>query len=644
MSIDEYNLKLKTIFVISAIFGALLLILTHYKHIIEIMAASVICGIVLFTTPTDKAFVKNVFNRKNLFIGLGVELLLTYTNFINTLMGYFSFGISADENVMTKLFFPLIMSVSFFVLALPMYMFLTFYFSDNYYAGFKKYVYDFAFSNRFYCICYALVAIGLIIQIKYAFNVDIFGDEGFTLGLIKNSYTDVVKFTAQDVHPPLYYLIVKLVEDVFHLVLPDINPIYIAKLVSIVPYVLLLVVCNTRVKKIWGEHVSALCMLFLFSFPCIITRMLEIRMYGWGLFFVFMAFVEFCDVIREGDKKSWLFFVLYSLGASYTHYFACVSVAILYAIAFVYYLVKKNTEQLKAWLCAAVFTVLAYLPWLFVVILQMMTIKNSFWIEPIDLEQFMYFFEFAFVNNFMIVVSFISFVILIKGLLKGSTETGEAFFALSAVGVIIWTIIFGICISLLYRPIFICRYLVPSLLCLWFGIILSTELVKKNFLKLLMALMILFTGFSGIHSFVKDKNESLMEFNKLTELINDASTDGETIFVTTATNACWMLPSLTNCKVYYYVPDTDKDKTESMNAFYGSITEEVFQNQNLEIIHYEEEILSLTDNKNVYFIQAREGEADELSELNSISCTKLDDYFFGDRYRSIYKLSDLGEN
>ena len=34
-------------------------------------------------------------------------------------------------------------------------------------------------------------------------------DEGFSINLINNSFTDIILFTALDVHPPLYYLILK---------------------------------------------------------------------------------------------------------------------------------------------------------------------------------------------------------------------------------------------------------------------------------------------------------------------------------------------------------------------------------------------------------------------------------------------------
>ena len=59
-------------------------------------------------------------------------------------------------------------------------------------------------------IIYILLGLMIIGNTTLVFNKSIWYDEVYSLNLVKGNFAQIVSGTAQDVHPPLYYLILKL--------------------------------------------------------------------------------------------------------------------------------------------------------------------------------------------------------------------------------------------------------------------------------------------------------------------------------------------------------------------------------------------------------------------------------------------------
>ncbi|MCD7798392.1 MAG: hypothetical protein LUG84_03150 [Akkermansiaceae bacterium] len=70
-------------------------------------------------------------------------------------------------------------------------------------------------SRRWIVCLWILIVLCFLSVIVCAFSPTIWLDEAFTLGLIRHDMADVIGLTAQDVHPPLYYLMLKMAEDLF---------------------------------------------------------------------------------------------------------------------------------------------------------------------------------------------------------------------------------------------------------------------------------------------------------------------------------------------------------------------------------------------------------------------------------------------
>lgn len=184
----------------------------------------------------------------------------------------------------------------------------------------------------------------------------IWADEAYTFSLIKQDYRELIRIAALDVHPPLYYLLLKLC------IQPLEYSLTAAKIVSIVPYVLILI-GGYEIKRMLGEKTSILFMGLFLIFPFTLRFAVEARMYSLAAMFVFYCAVFAYRWYYGSGKFGWFLFILSGVGAAYTHYFALVSVGMIYLILGLFLFLNKKKE-LKFWVISVVSSIALYLPWL----------------------------------------------------------------------------------------------------------------------------------------------------------------------------------------------------------------------------------------------------------------------------------------
>ena len=74
-------------------------------------------------------------------------------------------------------------------------------------------------------------------------------DEYFTLTLINFDVGEMISLTAADVHPPLYYLILKFAMTVFGFFGISPHSIYAVRIVSIIPYAIIMLISYFKIRK-----------------------------------------------------------------------------------------------------------------------------------------------------------------------------------------------------------------------------------------------------------------------------------------------------------------------------------------------------------------------------------------------------------
>lgn len=194
-------------------------------------------------------------------------------------------------------------------------------------------------------------------------NAFIHVDEYWTYSLVNLSFLDGMTVAIHDVHPPLYYMILYLFSPF------GLSNLYLLKIVSVIPYILIMVVSATKIRKDYGWLTAGLFVFCLGIMGDFFVEFLTIRMYSWGLFFVLMAFIYYGEVITYWDKKSWVLLTLFTLLAAYTQYFFIITCGLMYLLI-LYEVLTKHKDKLRQFGKSVLALVILYAPWLVVFVHQ----------------------------------------------------------------------------------------------------------------------------------------------------------------------------------------------------------------------------------------------------------------------------------
>ena len=386
---------------------------------------------------------------------------------------------------------------------------------------------------------FALLGLSLIMlgrSVMLCFSNDIWYDELFTVGLAEHSYGELIRLTAADVHPPLYYCMVKLFVELCKLLNPGIGTVIPAKIVSVLSYFILLIYAVTFMRKRFGLFVGGLFLFCVTAMPQLPAYTVEVRMYGWALLFVTAAFLHAGELIgnyvnqkaepektgsgtgkpaaaepeteRPQKQKRRLHgaaLTVYGLAAAYTQYFACVAVVMVYLwVLFVFW--RRDRRRVREWFFCVAVSVIGYVPWLFALAGQLGAVSDNYWILPLTWRSLggcvKFLMKPAFtddrVNTVLAVVLFVSYLVLWIRLASklyhnrrekcksgenhgeiwqmGDDRRAERFWYTTAgVGVLAGLVAFGFAASFLIRPIFVYRYMIPALGCFWLGFALCLD-------------------------------------------------------------------------------------------------------------------------------------------------------------------------
>lgn len=230
-----------------------------------------------------------------------------------------------------------------------------------------------------------LWAAALVCFVTAAWNPYIQYDESYTLSLIQHSVPEVVRITGLDVHPPLYYLLVKLFAAPFG------GSIWAVRAFNLLPLLGMQFVGFTLVKKLYGRKAGWWFGVLSVFLPANMSYLLpEMRMYGLASFLVALAFLAGriltagrWDVLTE--KKAWLLLFTAGILAAYTQYYALIAVALIYLWNGVI-LFRQKRENRKAWAACVGASAALYLPWLFVLLGQFGEVSEDYWIAPVTLR------------------------------------------------------------------------------------------------------------------------------------------------------------------------------------------------------------------------------------------------------------------
>lgn len=386
------------------------------------------------------------------------------------------------------------------------------------------------------------------VSVYLCFSIDIWYDELFTMGLAEQSCGKLISITARDVHPPLYYLIVKFFLDLSSVITGSIHPAVIGKLVSVLPFLLCLIYALTKVRKHFGMLCAGIFSFLLFTMPQLADYTVEIRMYSYALFFILAAMLHAYELVHGEKKKKWLDWTaltLYSLAACYTHYFACVAACMVY----LYLLVSlcrahKMKREGKAFFVSGLLCGGAYMPWLLLAVTgQVGQVKENYWIQPLGWRSlggcakflFQPFFAGEKLNAVLAVLLFLCYGGLFIGMIlkwiRRNENKDTTLFAAGCVGVLLGIVLFGFLVSFLLRPIFVYRYMLPALGVFWLAFaLLVSGLKEKKFLFIPLLVLLVVIGFRNYRAFYGEEMWKRVQMEQAKEVFERIGEEDRLIF------------------------------------------------------------------------------------------------------------------
>lgn len=125
------------------------------------------------------------------------------------------------------------------------------------------------------------------------FDNNFWGDETFTTNLVQQSFSEIASITAADVHPPLYYFIVRI----FYLVFGKRG--WVFHLVSLIPCFITIVFAMTVIWKKVAPEASLVLITLLCLFNNAVTYNVEVPMYSRAALFILFSFYEVYRLFQD---------------------------------------------------------------------------------------------------------------------------------------------------------------------------------------------------------------------------------------------------------------------------------------------------------------------------------------------------------
>lgn len=382
-------------------------------------------------------------------------------------------------------------------------------------------------------------------------------------------------------------------------------------------------------------------------------------------------------------NKHWLLFWVYGILTAYTQYYACVAVSAIYIAVFIFYAVmahKGKTEKtsckkthihkeqlkeqeailtkapVKGWkaehtteqetgriagkcigkvlLCAGL-SVLAYLPWLPFFFSQVRTVSSSYWIQPLTWKSIFgcmkYIFlpvSYAVKKNYVlacVMILFFGAAFLYSFLMKRKDAKGR-FFLLTGLWIAVFTTLIGFVCSILNRPIFVYRYLIPCLGAMWLvAAVVLWDFIEKNW-GILLFVPFLLSGYSNMQGFYGEENKKIAEMKATQSFLADFPKDAVVLCNfnhVQAVTACYL-----------------KDSNEIW--LYGSNPEDLIAELLPQCRGLEDttELLQLVKERDVYFFGSFNSREELLKEWETegIAYTEEGTYLLERYYFNVYHL------
>lgn len=214
------------------------------------------------------------------------------------------------------------------------------------------------------------LATGLGLRLAGISTREIQYDDAFSIFLSRQSLGEIVRGTAADTMPPLYYFMLHYWQQIG-------GDLVFMRLLSVMLSMLVLLLAFDLARRMFATQTGIWSVWILAISPLQIYHSQDLRMYTVLLVGQLGYYWCFYQLLNESDhrKKLWIGLVIFGSVAMYSHNLAAFGLV----WANVYLLVQKRWNDLKGLLIAQAVIGLLFLPWMWQLPGQIAKVQRAFW-------------------------------------------------------------------------------------------------------------------------------------------------------------------------------------------------------------------------------------------------------------------------
>ncbi len=319
-------------------------------------------------------------------------------------------------------------------------------------------------------------------------------DEAYTIGMISRSYGDIIDITANDVHTPFYYFVLKFFCDFF-----GAWKMQAAKVFSLLFFIGHLVLGGHFCRKVYNRKVEFFWLLLTGIMPAMVVQATCARMYTLGLFLFTLTLYQAYQIWQEEKVLRWVGFTVSAVLTMYVHTYSMLEVFVLYLLLAVLFLKKKRYKSLLPYSISGVVAAACYVPWLFVLMEQMGTRSEKSGISKLSYYEVDHYFAEWFSNlenpqPLAILFGVALFVYVSFYVRKYVEETRDY---IPYAGILIAAVILTVALIVSANVVnsFLGRYIFPVFGAIWLFVAVGMEKVGSDWKQGLIVLGIIASGF-----------------------------------------------------------------------------------------------------------------------------------------------------
>lgn len=406
-------------------------------------------------------------------------------------------------------------------------------------------------------------------------------DERFTIGLMKFNFVDMMSIIKQDVHPPLYYLILYGFLKVCNFLSINLDILYLSKIVSVLPYVFLLIVSFLKIKKDYNWFTAGLFTLMIGTMSAFFINFSTVRMYGWSMLWLVLTFIYYCDIVKINTRKSWILFTLFSILSMYTHNILLITLFLMYLLLLFNMLsmhkkdLNKLKSNLKNFLISAFVCLLVYLPWFFVLLNQINSKRKS--VPSPTLNDILNYLSWYMFNNLnfnvedlilkILAIMFLLFLICTFIIKRNQLEKYYSCIIGSGYILYFFTLIISIFLLMFTFKSIAIRNIIPVLGIFWLVTCIFIDKLKDKRLWMILVIVLLLFSCCSVMKNIDFGQKRCDIGDNETDILTEMSSDGDIIIYTNKFQYVAYHDYFKNTKEYsttkMQLPDNLKLKTEN---------------------------------------------------------------------------------